>query len=101
MSATYNYPPKKNLPLPKCFYNGDGYVCCSLELNELMVDTYNSLKANPNFHTCNIGAVTLAIQRHAEEKFDTPFEAITGFEDYAQRIHFSGDLVCKIEIDGK
>ncbi|CAD5232033.1 unnamed protein product [Bursaphelenchus xylophilus] len=101
ISANYYYPPKKDLPLPKCFYNGDGYVCCSLELNELMVNVYKSLQADPHFHTCNIGAVTSAVQRHAEEKFDTPFEAITGFEDYAQKIHFSGELVCKIEIDGK
>lgn len=76
-------------------------MCCSLELNEVMVRTYERLRADPRFHTCNIGAITSAMQREAEARFDTPFETITGFEDFAQKVHFNGDLVCKIEIDGK
>lgn len=55
----------------------------------------------PKFNSCNIGAISQAVQKEAEKTFGTPFEAITALDDFAQRVHFSGDLVCKIEIDGK
>lgn len=66
-----------------------------------MSETFKTLKKDPKFNSCNIGAISSAIQRAAEEMFQTPFEAITGLEDFAQTIHFSDDLVCKIEVDGK
>ncbi|VDD94610.1 unnamed protein product [Enterobius vermicularis] len=60
--APYYYPPRERFPLPQCFHNPTGYVCCSTRLNELMVDTYTTLEANPKFHICNIGAVAHTMQ---------------------------------------
>uniref|UniRef100_A0A0N5AKN9 Ground-like domain-containing protein n=1 Tax=Syphacia muris TaxID=451379 RepID=A0A0N5AKN9_9BILA len=100
-AVPYYYPPRQRFPLPKCFHNPTGYVCCSERLNELMVNTYTTLEANPRFHICNIAAVASAVQTKAEKHFNTSFEVIAGFEDFAQKIHFSADLVCKIELGGK
>ncbi|VDM79390.1 unnamed protein product [Strongylus vulgaris] len=33
--------------------------------------------------------------------FGHPFESIVALSDFAQNVHFAGDLVCKVEIDGK
>ncbi|KAE9552103.1 hypothetical protein FO519_004683 [Halicephalobus sp. NKZ332] len=100
-NAKYYYPPKQKFPLPRCFYNPSGYVCCNLHLNNLMTQTVTTLMKKPKFNSCNIGAISIAVQKEAERTFGTPFEAITALDDFAQRVHFSGDLVCKIEIDGK
>uniref|UniRef100_A0A7E4UMI7 Ground-like domain-containing protein n=1 Tax=Panagrellus redivivus TaxID=6233 RepID=A0A7E4UMI7_PANRE len=100
-NAKYSYPPKAKLPLSSCFYNPSGYVCCNQELNNVMVDTVKELLADPKFSSCNIGAINAAVQQKSEDRFNTPFEAVTGFSDFAQTIHFSSDLACKIEVDGK
>uniref|UniRef100_A0AC34FPS6 Ground-like domain-containing protein n=1 Tax=Panagrolaimus sp. ES5 TaxID=591445 RepID=A0AC34FPS6_9BILA len=100
-AARYYYPPRMPLPLPVCFYNPTGYVCCNKQLNDLIVDTYTELEARPKFHTCNINAIATMLQMKAETRFNTTFETIAGFEDFAQKIHFNGDLACKVEIGGK
>uniref|UniRef100_A0A914Q339 Ground-like domain-containing protein n=1 Tax=Panagrolaimus davidi TaxID=227884 RepID=A0A914Q339_9BILA len=100
-AARYYYPPRMPLPLPVCFYNPTGYVCCNKQLNDLIVDTYTELEARPKFHTCNINAIATMLQMKAESRFNTTFETIAGFEDFAQKIHFNGDLACKVEIGGK
>ncbi|PIO71568.1 hypothetical protein TELCIR_06533 [Teladorsagia circumcincta] len=33
--------------------------------------------------------------------FGHPFESVVALSDFAQNVHFAGDLVCKVEIDGK
>uniref|UniRef100_A0A915CMK9 Ground-like domain-containing protein n=1 Tax=Ditylenchus dipsaci TaxID=166011 RepID=A0A915CMK9_9BILA len=78
-----------------------GYACCNPVLNDLMVETYTDLEARPKFHTCNINAIAAMLQSKAEQKFNTSFETIAAFEDFAQKIHFNGDLVCKVELGGK
>ncbi|KAH7719894.1 CRE-GRD-9 protein [Aphelenchoides avenae] len=97
----YYYPPRMPLPLPTCFHNPTGYPCCNPALNDLMVETYTELEARPKFHTCNINAIATALQNKAQEKFNTSFETIAAFDDFAQKIHFNGDLVCKVELGGK
>ncbi|TKR88774.1 hypothetical protein L596_012963 [Steinernema carpocapsae] len=97
----YYYAPKQDLPLPKCFHNPTGYVCCNFKLNSIMESTYKTLRKNPKFNACNVGVIATAIQKKAEMEFQTPFESIAALEDFAQKVHFSGDMVCKIEIDGK
>lgn len=100
------------LPLPTCFHNPTGmtrylkshflgYVCCNRELNDLIVDTYTELEVRPKFHVCNINALARQLQHKAEEKFSTEFETVVSFEDFAQKIHFKNDLVCKVEVGGK
>ena len=76
-------------------------MCCNKQLNDLIVDTYTELEARPKFHTCNINAIATQLQMKAEQRFNTTFETIAGFEDFAQKIHFNGDLACKVEIGGK
>ncbi|KAK0413321.1 hypothetical protein QR680_006734 [Steinernema hermaphroditum] len=97
----YYYAPKQELPLPKCFHNPTGYVCCNFKLNSIMESTYKELRKNPKFNSCNVGVIATAVQKTAEKEFNTPFESIAALEDFAQKVHFSGDMVCKIEIDGK
>uniref|UniRef100_A0AC34Q2X6 Ground-like domain-containing protein n=1 Tax=Panagrolaimus sp. JU765 TaxID=591449 RepID=A0AC34Q2X6_9BILA len=100
-ATRYYYAPKLPLPLSKCFYNPSGYVCCNEELNDLMITTVETLLKKPKFNSCNIGAISIEVQKKSEERFQTRFETIAGLADFAQLIHFSDDLVCKIEIDGK
>lgn len=38
---------------------------------------------------------------HSDFRFNASFETIAGFDDFAQKIHFNGDLVCKVELGGK
>ncbi|VDO61497.1 unnamed protein product [Haemonchus placei] len=97
----YYYPPRQYLPLRKCFYNPTGYVCCNEILNDLMVETFAELEARPKFHACNIQAVANVMQERTETKFNTSFELIVAYDDFAQKVHFSGDLICKVELGGR
>ncbi|KAL3072325.1 hypothetical protein niasHT_034525 [Heterodera trifolii] len=97
----YYYPPRMPLPLATCFHNPTGYPCCNPALNDLMVETYTDLESKPKFHTCNINAIALHLQIKAEERFNTSFETVAAFDDFAQKIHFYSDLVCKVELGGK
>ncbi|CAD5229346.1 unnamed protein product [Bursaphelenchus okinawaensis] len=97
----YYFPPRMALPLPTCFHNPTGYACCNAQLNDLIVETYTELETKPKFHICNINAIANQIQKKAEERFNTTFETIAAFEDFAQKIHFHSDLVCKVELGGK
>ncbi|WKY06091.1 hypothetical protein Q1695_006358 [Nippostrongylus brasiliensis] len=99
--ARYYYPPRQRLPLRKCFYNPTGYVCCNEILNDLMVETFAEMETRPKFHTCNIQAIANAMQKRTEEKFNTSFEAIVAYDDFAQKVHFSNDLICKVELGGR
>lgn len=97
----YYYPPRIPLPLPTCFHNPTGYPCCNPKLNDLIVETYTMLESKPRFHTCNINAIAQHLQIRAETRFNTSFETVAAFDDFAQKIHFAGDLVCKVELGGK
>src|SRR4051812_32141808 len=88
-------------PLPTCFHNPTGYACCNPMLNDLMVEAYSELEARPRFHTCNINAIASMLQAKAEQRFNTSFETVAAFDDFAQKVHFMGDLVCKVELGGK
>ncbi|KAF8384492.1 grd-9 [Pristionchus pacificus] len=97
----YYYPPRQPLPLPKCFHNPTGYVCCNEALNDLMVDTYTALEQRPKFHACNIQLIATHLQLNAQRHFNTSFETLVGYEDFAQKINFRGDLVCKVELGSR
>ncbi|CAJ0583260.1 unnamed protein product, partial [Mesorhabditis spiculigera] len=100
-ATRYYYPPRFPLPLSKCFHNPTGYVCCNAELNDMMVGTFTDLEARPKFHTCNIQKLANELQDRAQKRFNETFETIASFEDFAQKIHFKGDLVCKVELGGR
>ncbi|EYC41301.1 hypothetical protein Y032_0574g184 [Ancylostoma ceylanicum] len=100
-NAKYYYPPKVMVPLPSCFYNPSGYVCCNLQLNNLIEDTFEEIKNVQGYSACNIAKVANIMQQKSEQMFEHPFESIVALSDFAQNVHFAGDLVCKVEIDGK
>ncbi|KAK6018808.1 ground-like domain protein, partial [Ostertagia ostertagi] len=99
-NAKYYYPPKVMVPLPSCFYNPSGYVCCNLQLNNLIEDTFETVKNVQGYSACNIARMANIIQQKSEEMFGHPFESVVALSDFAQNVHFAGDLVCKVEIDG-
>ncbi|CAJ0574226.1 unnamed protein product, partial [Mesorhabditis spiculigera] len=100
-NVKYYYPPKTHLPLPVCFYNPTGYACCNVKLNNLIENTYSEIKASPKYNACNIQIIANKIQEAAQNEFSHPFETVAALGDFAQNVHFAGDLVCKVEIDGK
>ncbi|ULT90093.1 hypothetical protein L3Y34_008459 [Caenorhabditis briggsae] len=100
-NVKYSYPPKDTLPLQTCFHNPSGYVCCNLELNNVVESTYKEVKELSNFNPCNLQLIANKLQRATEKMFGHPFESVVSHADFAQNINFSGDLVCKLEIDGK
>ncbi|VDK58853.1 unnamed protein product, partial [Cylicostephanus goldi] len=100
-NAKYYYPPKVMVPLPTCFYNPSGYVCCNLQLNNLIEDTFEEVKNVQGYSACNIAKMANIMQQKSEQMFGHPFESIVALSDFAQNVHFAGDLVCKVEIDGK
>ncbi|GMS82835.1 hypothetical protein PENTCL1PPCAC_5010, partial [Pristionchus entomophagus] len=100
-STLYRYPERRKMPLPSCFHNPSGYVCCNLELNNLMEDTIMELQSNPKFNPCNINLMASKLQLATQAAFNTSFETVVGHEDFAQKITFRGDLACKIEMGGK
>uniref|UniRef100_A0A8R1HI90 Ground-like domain-containing protein n=3 Tax=Caenorhabditis japonica TaxID=281687 RepID=A0A8R1HI90_CAEJA len=86
-------------PLPSCFYNPSGYVCCNLMLNELMTTSFEEVRVKTNL--CNVHRFATKLQKHSEKIFKTQFETIVSYEDFSQKIHFKRDLVCKVEIEGR
>ncbi|PAV84907.1 hypothetical protein WR25_21767 [Diploscapter pachys] len=66
-----------------------------------MEETYESLKSEAIFNPCNLHIIATKIQKKCEETFSHPFETIAAYADFAPNVHFAGDLICKIEIDGK
>ncbi|ETN82607.1 ground-like domain protein [Necator americanus] len=100
-ASRYYYPPRQRLPLPKCFYNPTGYVCCNEELNNLMVKTFSEMEARPKFHTCNVRALANVMQDRLQNRFNDTFETIVAYDDFAQKVHFRGDLICKVELGGR
>lgn len=45
--------------------------------------------------------ISFAQKQFVSFRFNTSFETIAAFDDFAQKIHFNGDLVCKVELGGK
>ncbi|CAJ0563830.1 unnamed protein product, partial [Mesorhabditis spiculigera] len=78
-----------------------GYACCNVKLNNLIENTYSEIKASPKYNACNIQIIANKIQEAAQNEFSHPFETVAALGDFAQNVHFAGDLVCKVEIDGK
>ncbi|KAK5983016.1 Ground domain-containing protein [Trichostrongylus colubriformis] len=36
-----------------------------------------------------------------EQKFNRTFETVVAYDDFAQKVHFSSDLICKVELGGR
>ncbi|GMR34005.1 hypothetical protein PMAYCL1PPCAC_04200, partial [Pristionchus mayeri] len=53
------------------------------------------------FQPCNIQLIASKLQLAAQGKFNTSFETLVGYDDFAQKVNFRGDLVCKIELGNR
>ncbi|GMT32967.1 hypothetical protein PFISCL1PPCAC_24264, partial [Pristionchus fissidentatus] len=100
-NIAYSFPPPTKLPLPSCFYNPAGYVCCNRELYHFIEDTFRGILNRPNFNPCNIQSAVNFLHKGAEERFNVTMEAMVGLDDFAQKVRFRGTLACKLEVEGK
>uniref|UniRef100_A0A1I7XGP7 Ground-like domain-containing protein n=1 Tax=Heterorhabditis bacteriophora TaxID=37862 RepID=A0A1I7XGP7_HETBA len=93
--------PERQTPLRECFFNPSGYACCNRELNQVIINTYQELAATSNFDNCNTQRIANALQKNCQNRFGIHFEAVVGLNDYAQRVNFRGNYVCKVEMGGR
>ncbi|VDO84165.1 unnamed protein product [Heligmosomoides polygyrus] len=98
--TSYVYPEKAH-PLKQCFYNPSGYACCNRNLNDEMAVPLQFLASQPDYSPCNTQKLANTLQRNCARRFKMNFEAIVGLADYAQRVNFKKDLVCKVELGGR
>ncbi|KAI6198562.1 Ground-like domain-containing protein [Aphelenchoides besseyi] len=93
---------KPNYPLPSCYTNNYGFMCCNQELEDSVVRSFNELRdSRPDWSSCNLQQITNKVQQNAEREYNTTFEVIAGVGDYASRSHFWSNLICKLELDGR
>uniref|UniRef100_A0A914CFA0 Ground-like domain-containing protein n=1 Tax=Acrobeloides nanus TaxID=290746 RepID=A0A914CFA0_9BILA len=97
----YGAAGTKNYPLPDCFTNESGFMCCNAELLDEMHKAYDDLRNRPEWISCNIQAITNSVQKRAEARFGLPFEVITGISDFASKAHFYHNFICKFEREGR
>uniref|UniRef100_A0A9J2P1Q3 Ground-like domain-containing protein n=1 Tax=Ascaris lumbricoides TaxID=6252 RepID=A0A9J2P1Q3_ASCLU len=90
-------------PLPQCYTNKSGFMCCNKMLETEMQRTFNQLKASQygTFKTCNTQKIANVLQQNLQRCFNSSFETIAAIDDFASMIHFYSDHVCKLEIDGR
>ncbi|GMS80040.1 hypothetical protein PENTCL1PPCAC_2215 [Pristionchus entomophagus] len=91
-------------PLPRCFFNRSGFSCCNHVLNDLVEGLMERMQREPAYSRCNTHRITQRISATLRgqpgwERQD--FEIMVSLGDFAQTVHFQGDLACKLEIDGK
>nr|CAD2131092.1 unnamed protein product [Meloidogyne enterolobii] len=86
-------------PLPTCYTNADGFMCCNKELENLMDNTYRNLSRSRDgkWKPCNFHQVAVATQRNAQKHFGINFEIVVGAGDYASKNYFIKDMICKIK----
>ncbi|GMT06577.1 hypothetical protein PENTCL1PPCAC_28751, partial [Pristionchus entomophagus] len=100
-ATSFAAPPPAPLPLPSCFYNPAGYVCCNRDLYDFIEGSYRALLARPGFNPCNIQSAVNSMHRDAQTRFNVSMEAMVGFDDFAQKVRFRGTLACKLEVGGR
>ncbi|KAL3119611.1 hypothetical protein niasHT_006697 [Heterodera trifolii] len=86
-------------PVPTCYLNKDGFMCCNKELENLMDNTYRNISRSRGgkWKRCNIHQVAVSTQRNAEKHFGVDFETVVGAGDFAAKNYFNQDLICKIK----
>ncbi|TMS35059.1 hypothetical protein L596_002535 [Steinernema carpocapsae] len=96
-------PLKPNYPLPECYTNDSGFMCCNKELEHLIGKTFDDLKKSHNgkWQNCNVQQLASKLNENAEKAFNTSFESIAGIGDYASKSHFFSNFICKVEREGR
>ncbi|CAI2293336.1 unnamed protein product [Caenorhabditis sp. 36 PRJEB53466] len=85
-------------PLKQCYTESSGFMCCNQKLEKVMHDTVAKFKGAK---ACNLQKVSTMLQANSQRTFGTEFEALTSVGDFASKIHFYSDFVCKMERDGR
>uniref|UniRef100_A0A914Z7N4 Ground-like domain-containing protein n=1 Tax=Panagrolaimus superbus TaxID=310955 RepID=A0A914Z7N4_9BILA len=96
-------PPAPKFPLPECYTNKHGFMCCSKELEDTINEAYDGLKNSKEgkWSACNIQQIANRVQDLAEKRFNTTFEALAGISDYASKSNFYHNYICKVERDNR
>ncbi|CAB3404336.1 unnamed protein product [Caenorhabditis bovis] len=92
--------PKLRYPLKQCYTEETGYMCCNKNLENVMKDTVEEMIRN-KWKSCNIQQMANLLQQKCQDAFGTDFETIAGVGDFASKIHFYSDYVCKMERQGR
>ncbi|CAD92406.1 Ground-like domain-containing protein [Caenorhabditis elegans] len=85
-------------PLKQCYTETSGFMCCNPKLEKVMSETALKMKSSKS---CNLQKMSSMLQAASEKAFGTDFEAIAGTGDFASKIHFYSDFVCKMEREGR
>ncbi|KAK0396285.1 hypothetical protein QR680_001656 [Steinernema hermaphroditum] len=97
-----NYGVSQNdFPLPSCYLNEAGYLCCNKEQEMVMNKAYDNITKTRggNFKKCNIHQITVKLQEDLQKHFKVDFEAVSAVGDFASKNYFSQDFICKIKRD--
>uniref|UniRef100_A0A914V957 Ground-like domain-containing protein n=1 Tax=Plectus sambesii TaxID=2011161 RepID=A0A914V957_9BILA len=94
--------PGQTGPIPGCYINDSGYMCCNNELEQILLGAQDELrKLDPGKSDCNTLRQAKHIQSAAQRYFGTDFETIVALDDFAFRTNFLGNMTCKVEVNGK
>ncbi|EGT41296.1 CBN-GRD-15 protein [Caenorhabditis brenneri] len=91
-------PYENKYPLRDCYTERSGYMCCNVRLESVMHDTAVKMKESKG---CNLQKMSTMLASISESVFGTDFEAISAIGDFASKIHFYHNYVCKMERDGR
>ncbi|CAO4363514.1 unnamed protein product [Caenorhabditis nigoni] len=92
------YPWAGKYPLRQCYTESSGYMCCNLHLEKVINNATQKMKESK---ACNLQKMTTMLADVTEDVFGTDFEAIAAVGDFASKIHFYSDYVCKMQRDGR
>uniref|UniRef100_A0A0K0DIQ9 Ground-like domain-containing protein n=1 Tax=Angiostrongylus cantonensis TaxID=6313 RepID=A0A0K0DIQ9_ANGCA len=70
-------------------------------LNDLIIKAYADVQAVSKPGSCNLQKIANLIQHRSEMRFNTSFETIAASDDFAEKVHFRSDLICKVEVSGR
>ncbi|KAI1701669.1 ground-like domain-containing protein [Ditylenchus destructor] len=94
----------QRLPLPECFLGASRMVCCNRQLEQtLLSQAANSLRrfTRQTFVSTNNTALenfSTTIANRVQSVFGESFEVIVATGNFASRIHFFSNLLCKVQI---
>lgn len=88
-------------PLPECYTDSSGFLCCNRDMEALMRQAYYDLASQPNFQPCNIQLMANHLQKRLQTQFNSSFETVAGLGDFASKSHFYSNYICKIEVGGR
>ncbi|TMS35954.1 hypothetical protein L596_003236 [Steinernema carpocapsae] len=97
----YGIMNQNDFPLPSCYLNDAGYLCCNKEQEMVMNKAYDNITQSRGgkFKKCNIHQIAVKMQDDLQEHFKMDFESVSAAGDFASKSYFSQDFICKIKRD--